>query len=245
MFVYVIVNSETLKIYIGQHGYGARRLSLRQYLQRKISAARHHESGGSHLYNAMRKYPPPVWSIHSLISEISSREECNYWERLLIKALNAQHPEVGYNLARGGCGGGHASSEETRIKLRAAAKARKPRTGWHHSDESKVKSRLAHLGRKLGPRGPQSEEIKQKISAAHRGKKRGPMSEAERLKRSLANKGKQNTLGHRLTSEHRAKIQKAMQGRIFTPEWRAKISKAKLGNLGGRIRWDREKGKQS
>jgi|SRR5579864_1842345 len=222
MFIYVIVCSETLKIYVGQH----KGRNLGWYLSRKFWDANHHTSGSrSRIYASMRKHPRASWSIYPLISDLQTREECDYWERRLIVALNAQHPEVGYNIAAGGDGGVGRGF------------------GWHHSDESKAKSRLALLGRKLGLRGPRPEEVKQKIRAAHLGKKRGPMSEAQKIKISIANKGKQNTLGHRMTEEHKAKIQKALQGRIFTPEWREKISKAKMGNLGARVRWDREKGK--
>lgn len=98
MFIYVIVCSETLKIYIGQHKGN----NLQKYLQQKISHAVHGEAPGSHLYRAMRKYPRDVWSIHSLISDLSTREECDYWERVLIKATHVQHIHVGYNLGPGG-----------------------------------------------------------------------------------------------------------------------------------------------
>jgi group I intron endonuclease len=252
MFIYVIVNSETLKIYVGQHDLGRRSLSLQQYLQRKFAAARHHEVGGSHLYNAMRKYPRDSWSIHPLISDIPTREDCNYWERVLIKALKAQHPDIGYNLAHGGAGGGHTSSEETRIKLRAAAKARKPRTGWHHTEEEKKlmslkmtiimssperrqQSSKIHKGKKL------TEARKRQISAEHKGKH---LTDEHKQQISNANKGKQFTLGHTLTPNHREKIRKAMQGRVFTDEWRAKISAAKMGNTSLQI-WREQQAKRT
>jgi hypothetical protein len=100
MFVYVIVNSETLKIYIGQHKGN----NLRKYLQDKFADAKYRQNKRSHLYAAIRKYDRSVWSIHPLISDLSTREECDYWEKTLIEALNAQNPEVGYNICRGGEG---------------------------------------------------------------------------------------------------------------------------------------------
>ena len=130
MFIYVITNSATLKIYIGQHK-GA---SLKQYLQRKLSAAAHREASGSYLFASMRKHPKGVWSIHPLISDLQTRAECDHWETLLIRSLNSRHPDVGYNICRGGEGFtgphsdatcrrlseanmGHVVSEETRAKI--------------------------------------------------------------------------------------------------------------------------------
>jgi hypothetical protein len=100
MFVYVIVCSETLKIYVGQH----KGSDLRQYLQQKWSEARRGISTRSRLYSSMRKHPRATWSIHPLISNLTTREECDRWEKMLIVALNAQHPDVGYNICRGGEG---------------------------------------------------------------------------------------------------------------------------------------------
>jgi len=108
MFIYVIVCSETLKIYIGQHKGN----NLQKYLQTKQSNARRNSGTRSHLFAAMRKHPKDSWSIHPLVSDLQTREECDYWEKLLIKALKAQHPEVGYNICRGGEGfsGPHTSA---------------------------------------------------------------------------------------------------------------------------------------
>src|SRR5579864_954982 len=101
MFIYVIVCSETLKIYVGQH----KGPNLSWYLTRKWWDANHHTSGTrSHLYNAMRQHPRESWSIHSLVSDIESRPELDVLEQHYIQALNARHPDVGYNICRGGEG---------------------------------------------------------------------------------------------------------------------------------------------
>lgn len=99
MFVYVIVNSETQKIYVGQHK-GA---NLRQYLQQKQSEARRNISLRSHLYAAMRKHSDG-WSIHPLISNVATRAELDELEKHFIAVLNTRNPEVGYNICRGGEG---------------------------------------------------------------------------------------------------------------------------------------------
>lgn len=130
MFVYVIVCSETLKIYVGQH----KGPDLGKYLSKKWFDAHRYAAKRSHLYAAMRKHPRDSWSIHPLVSGIEDKKELDETEQLLIYALNAQHPDVGYNICDGGEGftgihteewkrqlsarmKGHPVSEETRIAI--------------------------------------------------------------------------------------------------------------------------------
>ena len=61
MFIYLIVNHETGKYYIGQH----KGKSLKKYLQTKLSNARYQENGRSRLFNSMRKYPQSPYSASS------------------------------------------------------------------------------------------------------------------------------------------------------------------------------------
>ena len=117
MFIYLIVNRETGKYYIGQHKGN----NLKKYLQTKLSSARHHHNGQSHLFNSMRKYPQSsLWSIHALRSDIQTREELDKTERDFIKFLKAQNPEYGYNICRGGEGFTGTHSPATRQKLSAS-----------------------------------------------------------------------------------------------------------------------------
>ena len=107
MFIYLIVNHDTGKYYVGQHKGN----NLKKYLQTKLSSARHHHGGSSHLFNSMRKYPQStVWSIHALRSDIKTKSELDETERDFIKFLRSQDPEYGYNICRGGEGrtGPHA-----------------------------------------------------------------------------------------------------------------------------------------
>lgn len=96
-------------------------------------------------------------------------------------------PEQRANQARAKLGNkanlGRHPSEETRAKMRAVQSARiRPR----HTDEHKRKIGLACLGKKYPNRKPVSNETRAKFSAFH--------------------KGKQHTLGHKLTDEHKAKL---------------------------------------
>jgi hypothetical protein len=174
MFVYVIVNSETLKIYVGQH----KGTNLRKYLQTKLSDAAHQVHLRSHLFASMRKHQKEVWSIHSLISDLQTREECDYWERMLIKALNSQNSEVGYNICRGG--EGHAGP------------------AWN-----KGRPNPAMIGNRLGALVRRSPEGEARRMAAVLGRKRTP---AQRAKMSAAQMGNKKGVGHKLTPEHIAKL---------------------------------------
>lgn len=123
MFVYAIVNDVTCKLYIGK----TKSPDVNRYLQKKFSHAKKNQ-GHSHLFAAMRKYPQEVWSIHPLISGLQTNEELCSHEQLLIKALAVQNPEVGYNIAKGGEGGGmlgHKHSSETIKKISASNRGKK------------------------------------------------------------------------------------------------------------------------
>ena len=119
MFIYVIVCSETLKLYVGQH----KKPDLGKYLSRKFWDANNHTSGTrSYLYHAMRKHPRESWSIHPLASGIESREELDALEQHFIRVLKTQHPDVGYNLCRGGEGFTGPHTKEWRRETLARVK---------------------------------------------------------------------------------------------------------------------------
>lgn len=117
MQVYVIVCSETLKIYVGQHKFE----DLNRYFQQKWYDAHRYSGKRSHLYHALRKHPRESWSIHPLVSGIEAKAELDETERLLIYALKCQHPDVGYNICDGGEGFTGPFTEAHRAKLRAAS----------------------------------------------------------------------------------------------------------------------------
>lgn len=120
MFIYLIVNHETGKYYVGQH----KGKNLKAYLQRKFSAAKRNEGrGGSYLFASMRKHPfPSLWSIHALRSNIQTREELDEVERDFIKFLRSQDPEYGYNICRGGEGFTGPHTEDTKFKMSIRSK---------------------------------------------------------------------------------------------------------------------------
>jgi hypothetical protein len=98
MFVYLIVNSSNLKIYVGK----TTQFDLNKYLNQKVrSAQRGRYRGRSHLFHAMQKYPSSVWSIHPLYSGQSDEDICEK-EIAFIKALQTQDSTIGYNIRDGG-----------------------------------------------------------------------------------------------------------------------------------------------
>ena len=190
MYIYVITNSATGKIYIGQHKGN----NLRQYLQKKFYDAAKGRGGSSHLYNSMRKHPREVWSIEPLISDIQTKAELDRWERIYIALFDTRNPDIGYNICRGGEGFTGEFTAEHRAKLSTAAKITKnylksadvtrgvPRTldvrtrisksntGKQHTLETRDKLREARLQQpdpRLGT--THSEETKKRISEAKKG----------------------------------------------------------------------------
>lgn len=117
MFIYLIVNHETGKYYVGQHKGN----NLKKYLQDKFSQSKYEPKRGrtrSYLFASMRKHSDPkVWSIHALRSDIQTKAELDDTERGFIRFLRSQDPEYGYNICRGGEGFTGPHLEETRKKM--------------------------------------------------------------------------------------------------------------------------------
>jgi hypothetical protein len=124
MYVYVIRNSATGKVYIGQH----KGTNLKKYLQMKLSQAEYElrrkgHGRGSHLFNSMRKHPKDVWSIEPLM-EVDTKEELDRLETLLIAFYDTRNPQVGYNICKGGEGFTGTHTDEWRRNHSAKMKGR-------------------------------------------------------------------------------------------------------------------------
>lgn len=119
MFIYLIVNHETGKYYVGQHKGN----NLKKYLHQKFHHAQRGISERSQLYRSMRKHPfPNLWSIHALRADIQTKPELDETERDFIKFLRSQDPEYGYNICRGGEGFTGPHTEGTRKKMSVHSK---------------------------------------------------------------------------------------------------------------------------
>lgn len=117
------------------------------------------------------------------------------------------------------------------IKKEFAVISRQRNKGKILSDETRAKMSSAAKGK------PKTEETRAKMSTAAKGKSKGPMSNEEKLKRSLALKGrpshkKGKKAGPQHTLESKAKIAESNRRRVYSDETRAKISAGvKAANL--------------
>ena len=172
MFVYAIVNRENQKVYIGR----TVKKSLRAYLRHKVwSALTKRYNGRSYLFNAMQKYPSHVWSIHPLISCLTTEWQLDLWEKAMIYAFDSTNPNIGYNICKGGAGHkrdrmkGHPTSPETinKIKAARALQDETPRVegcrkyAKEHKEE--MSARLSHEAHVLGGRAG-AREAKQRAA---------------------------------------------------------------------------------
>lgn len=106
--VYVHTNLINGKKYIGQTG-----LSLEV---RAGSNGRKYK-GCVHFYNAIQKYGWNNFS-HEIVADNLTLEEANNFEELLIRKLNTQNPEIGYNLGYGGNNRQHTEETLQKFKYR-------------------------------------------------------------------------------------------------------------------------------
>jgi hypothetical protein len=225
MFIYVITNNITGKIYIGQHK-GA---NLKQYLQKKFYWSRVQKTGSSYLYNSMRKHPDyKDWSIEPLM-EFDTKEELDLWETRLIALYDTRNPEVGYNICKGGEGRTGPQSEEAKRKIGLAAKK-----AWT-SPEYRANFTVKTLGHAVSDKviaelksrtvSKASAETKLKLSESHKGKVH---SEGTRNKMSASH------MGHGTSLETRTKLSKSKLGNrnpMKTPETSKRVSIALTGRV--------------
>jgi hypothetical protein len=196
MFVYVIVCSESLKLYVGQH----KGPDLGKYFAQKWFDAHRYSGKRSHLYAALRKHPRESWSIHPLISGIEDKKELDEWERMLIYALKSQHPDVGYNICDGGEGHTGPCSEEAKRKISAD----------HRGTNFRYKNGYV----------PQPREEVERRRAKQIGRKRTP-EQCARIAAGRSGKGfgQRNAAGKR-TGQALENLRE-MNKRVWTPERRA------------------------
>ena len=202
MFVYVIVNRENLKIYVGK----TISTNLNLYFQKKLWDAEHPEKsrGRSHLFSAIRTHGRHNFSIYPLMQHSTNDDLC-YWERHFIKTLNTQHPDVGYNICDGGEGRTGPVSESARARLLVAI------TGRLVSPETRAK---------IGASQPNTPA--QVAARDQTGHKHSPESIAKIKQRRAT-----QVITH--SEETRAKMRASAAGRIITPEAKKRMSAAKMG----------------
>jgi group I intron endonuclease len=140
MHVYKITNIVNDKIYVGQHGGDDLQAYLALNCGRALGGSRQNDK--PLLYRAIRKYGREAFSIESLVRPID-KDQTNKLEKFFIRTLEAQNPEIGYNLTEGGTGGA------TRF--------------GPHAPEAIEKMHLAQMGK------PKSPEHRKNLSVARTG----------------------------------------------------------------------------
>jgi group I intron endonuclease len=138
MFVYIIINDVNGKYYIGKTVSN----NLQKYLNDKVWDAFNRPSLRSHLYAAVRKHGPEHFSIHPLISTLTTNEDLCFYETVLIAQYDAQNPEVGYNICRGGEGFTGPQSESARKKISETSKKMWQRPGHSENFVAKVTGKI-------------------------------------------------------------------------------------------------------
>jgi hypothetical protein len=211
-YTYLITNIENGMKYIGVR-------SCKSKPEEDIGVKYFSTSSDNSFINEQKEYPERF--TYKVLKIWKSRREANLHEQFLLLTINAAQNPIYYNRnnsvakfdtfgknlspehrAKISAGGkGRKLSEETKVKMREAAKNRKPPTaetrakigakskGRKHTDEYKAKMSMIHKGRVF------SEETKAKIRAAKQN-----ISKETRTRMSAAQKGRT------LSPEHKAKI---------------------------------------
>lgn len=224
MFIYVITNSATGKIYIGQHKGN----NLKKYLQTKLSDAAKFRGGRSRLYNSMRKHPKEVWSIEPLISDIQTKEELDRWERIYIALFDTRNPEVGYNICKGGEGFTGPFTVEHRAKLSSSI-----RTAWANDSQRKRNQSIRLTG------VPRTLDVRTRISKSNTGKTQSVETRAKLREARLQQPDPRLGTTHSETTKQRISEAKmgtpsAFKGRHHTDEAKEKNRQAHTLDLRGR-----------
>jgi hypothetical protein len=160
---------------------------------------------------ALREHPDKEsWSIHALRSDIQFGLELDQTEIAFIAFLRSQDPDYGYNMRRGGWGGGEVA-EEGRRKVSAARKAyfANPENRQKQSEAMQGNTNgVGNLGRRHSRHTyTHSADTRRNISEALRGK---PLSAEHRRKLSKAKMGK---TGAKRSEETKRRMREAWKTR--------------------------------
>lgn len=172
MIVYLVINKTNGKKYVGQT-----KQDFHKYWIHCCSRAKAESVAKPALYAALRKYGASNFSAEILVV-VGTKEDADYYEREMIKALGTQDREKGYNCTAGGEGlFGYRHSEETRRKMSLSALGNKNGIGHRVSDEQRAKFR----GNKYALGHRWTEEEKKRISLSLIGNKRAAKNKDEVL----------------------------------------------------------------
>jgi group I intron endonuclease len=206
--IYLLRNRQNGKCYVGQ---------TTQTLKRRVMAHKHYafkRMSNLAIHAAIRKYGIESFEP-SLLGEAGTFEELDAMESHYISVFNSMAPH-GYNLHTGGAY--HECSDETKEKLRKAARKRPPPfLGMRHSEEAKARISAAKMGNRCAQGHVITPEQRQKMLAGIH-----PFKHTEEAKKKISKARK----GMKFTDDHRAAISKARKGKKLTDAHRAAMSVA-------------------
>ncbi len=216
--IYVITNSVSGKIYVGQTW-----MLAEQRWKAHVKSAHYSKRRPSPFHDAVKAYGKEAFTIRTVC--LAFTQDClNAAECYFIKALHAQDSAIGYNLLAGG----ETSPmllQASRDKLAATitgrkrsdasiAKQLKSREGFHHSEETKAKIRASNEGKK------RSQETRDRISAAAKLRVTRLWTDKQKEDQSL------RLAGRKLSQETKDKIGAKSRLKIMSPEARQRISES-------------------
>jgi len=132
------------KYYVGQ----TKKKDLHKYFTFKKWCARTGRSNHMPVIYAIAKYGWENFTV-DILALPKTMEQMNDLERAWIIVLNSRNPELGYNLAIGGGKVCIPLSEETKAKIGAANKGRKPK-GYIRTELHRQQLRDRMKGNKVG-----------------------------------------------------------------------------------------------
>lgn len=194
--IYIIINRQNGKVYIGQSMYVNWRLSHHKCI---LNTGNHKVVEMQNDYNSAKD------SFSFEVLERCSDGELDELEKKYIAKYGADIPGYGYNTEPGGFHN-RRMSEKTKKKLSDRfSNGRANFFGMKHTDESREKMSKSHKGVKL------SAETRAKMSESQ--KNRPPASEHTRKLISEAKSGaNHHYFGKHLSEEHRRKISETEKG---------------------------------
>jgi group I intron endonuclease len=155
--VYFITHKDSGKTYVGKTVSE----NLHHYLSTKRWQVRYNKVMGMPIISAILKYGWSAFDIQT-VAVCKTEEELNNLERLWIAVLNSTH--TGYNICLGGGAptAGRHLSQETKDRIGAANRGRKP-VGYVRTEEHRQQLRERQRGNKVAvghgrPKGAHSSE---------------------------------------------------------------------------------------
>lgn len=180
-YIYIIENLINGKSYIGQTA------------NPDLRWKKHKKAGLDcpYLHRAIRKYGHKSFDF-ALIQSCATAEEINIQEAYWIDMLGTMSP-IGYNLKKGGLGGG-PDSPETREKKRLAKLGEKnPFYGYHHSEESKKRISMSKVGVPIRVPTEDKKRRRAHISALNKSRIGQTLSVEHKLNIAAGQLGKSHT----------------------------------------------------